>query len=74
MEKWNDKQMAQYLGASMQEFDVALSQQITRTYVSLLVVQVVIFISVLSLASLLQAKGGQNGKVCNFTRGTLQLR
>ena len=53
MEKWGVKWMAQHPGASMQEFAVALSQRMTRTYVGLLVVQVVVFIAALSLSSLL---------------------
>lgn len=53
MEKWQRKWMAQHPDASLQEFAVALSRRMTRTYVLLMAAQIVVFIVVLLIASLI---------------------
>ena len=53
MEKWQRKWMAQHHDASLQEFAVALSQRMTRTSVILMAAQIVVFIAVLLIASVI---------------------
>ena len=53
MEKWQRKWMAQHPDASLQEFAVAHSQRMTRTSVFLMAAQIVVFIAVLLIASVI---------------------
>ena len=53
MEKWQRKWMAQHPDASLQEFAVALSQRMNRTSVILMAAQIVVFIAVLLIASVI---------------------
>jgi len=53
MEKWQKKWMAQHPNASLQEFAVALSQRMTRTSVFLMAAQIVVFIAILLIASVI---------------------
>lgn len=53
MERWQRKWMAQHPDASLQEFAVALSQRMTRTFVFVIAAQIVVFIAVLPIASVI---------------------
>lgn len=53
MEKWQKKWMVQHPDASLQEFAVALSQHMTRTSVALIAAQIMVFIAVLLISSVI---------------------
>lgn len=51
MDRWQKKWMTQHPGASLQEFAVALSQQMTQTSILLMATQIVVFITILTITS-----------------------
>lgn len=53
MEKWQKRWMAQHPDALLKEFAFALSQRMTRISVTLMGVQIVLFIAVLLIASVI---------------------